>query len=91
MNNTTNFDPLAEQKAKMEAQYQACSGQVGQGLAGNFAGQPGIRECVAQNLSRAQQEARRTDALYELQHLFEKHPDVARILDLLETAQLIRT
>ena len=86
MNNTTNFDPLAEQKAKMEAQYQACNIQAGQGLAI----QPGIRERVAQNLNRAQQDARRADALYELQHLFEKHPDVARILDLLETAQVLK-
>jgi hypothetical protein len=91
MNNAKNFDPIAEQIEKIEAQYpDTCGGQVGQGLAGNFAVQPGIRERVAQNLSRAQQEARRTDALHELQHLLEKHPDVARILDLLETAQVLK-
>jgi len=43
-----------------------------------------LRERIHGQRHRAQQEARRAEALQELEYLFEKHPEVARILDLLD-------
>lgn len=89
------YDPrLAEEKAKMQAQ-SGCAGYAsnlayGAGNLGIQPASPTLRDRVAQNLANAQREARRTDALYELQHLLEKNPDVARILELLEAAQVLR-
>ena len=89
--NTQQYDPRLEelQKAKIQAQSSILGcGQVGAGL--SEAAQPGLRERVAMNLNRAQQEARRSDVLHELQYLLDKNPEVARILDLLEAAQILR-
>ena len=47
-------------------------------------GRPGIRERVGDQLRRAINDAQRGDRLAELNDLFNKHPDVARILDLME-------
>lgn len=65
-------------------------GAIGGGLSGNLAAHPSLRERVAMSLNRAQQESKRADILHELQHLLEKNPDIARILDLLEMAQMLR-
>ncbi len=83
---------LEKSKTEANQQYQAMCGQVGYGLGGALAGpaQLGLRDRVAANLCRAQREAQLEGYLYELQRLLEKNPDVARILDLLETAQLLR-
>lgn len=45
---------------------------------------PNLRERIASDLRRAGRERLKYERLAELQHLLEKHPDVARILDLLE-------
>ena len=77
------------QKANMQAQSSGLGcGQVGSTL--SQPAQPGLRERVAMNLNRAQQEARRAEVLHELQYLLDKNPDIARILDLLEVAQILR-
>lgn len=47
-------------------------------------GRPGLRDRVRDQLSRASQEASRASRLDELETLLDKHPDVARILDLVE-------
>jgi hypothetical protein len=45
---------------------------------------PNIMERVANDLRRAQRESRKADRLGELEYLLNKHPDIARILDLIE-------
>jgi hypothetical protein len=48
---------------------------------------PGIRERVARDLKKLTRESRKMDRLSELQMLFDKHPDVARILDLIDVVR----
>lgn len=47
-------------------------------------GRPSLRERVAVELAAAKQEARRAARLEELDGLLGKHPDIARILDLVD-------
>jgi len=47
-------------------------------------GRPDIRERVSDQMHRAHADAQRATRLSELDHLLTKHPDVARILDLME-------
>jgi hypothetical protein len=82
------------QQAKMEAEkmYQSNLAQGSartptSGLLGYEATQPvrpNLRERVASDLGRARRDANKRDRLEELQLLLDKHPDIARILDLLE-------
>ncbi len=43
-----------------------------------------LRDRVRMDLNRAMREERRGRAMMELDSLLEKHPDIARILDLIE-------
>lgn len=49
----------------------------------------GIRGRVSQQIEEAVKLSRRTDVLPELDALFNKHPEIARILDLLESANIL--
>lgn len=46
-----------------------------------------LRERVMRDLARARHESHKTYQLTELADLLEKHPDVARILDLVESVR----
>ncbi len=43
-----------------------------------------LQERVEMQLNRANRDARKVERLHELQHLLQKNPDVARILDLMD-------
>lgn len=46
--------------------------------------QPSLRERIRADRFRAEESATRRDRLLELEYLLDKHPDVARILELLD-------
>lgn len=78
-------DVAAQLKAQQE--YQRQTATIGGGALGGGAlqcGQPSLRERLSNRLYRAQEEARTADRLSELQYLLDKHPEVARILELLD-------
>lgn len=75
-------------KLKMEqAQYAAQSQTLG-GICGSNSmsepARPGLRERIGDQSRRAGNEARKAERLKELEYLLDKHPEVARILDLLD-------
>ncbi len=62
------------------------SGQMA-GMLGKSTGEPcrpSLRDRVASQLRRSNDEVARSMRLAELQHLLDKNPEVARILDLVE-------
>ena len=49
---------------------------------------PNLAERVTSQLRQAERQAPRAMRLAELKHLFEKHPDVARIFELMDEVRL---
>jgi hypothetical protein len=47
-------------------------------------GRPSLLERIRGQRARAEMESRKKDSFLELEYLLDKHPDVARILDLLD-------
>lgn len=87
-----------EQQQNLKKMAEDMSGSCGSTLRANYAQQqqqaqgnmaaaPSLRERVANQLHRARQEAVRRERLEELQYLLDKHPEVARMLELLEAVQ----
>lgn len=74
------------QSSDMDAKLSAAAAQ--QCNAAGIAFEKPCRESLIGRIrnqrSRAQMEARRMEHLFELEHLLEKNPEVARILDLLD-------
>lgn len=73
------------EKAAMQHQTTAPAGYDARG--GALCGGPALGRLSARvdaHLHGARQDAQRADRLQELQYLLQLHPDVARILDLLE-------
>ena len=76
-----------EYKLKQMAEREA---QCGQSTIGGYdqasaeVASPSLRERIQNQLYRAQVESRRAEQLMELEHLFDKNPETARILELLE-------
>jgi hypothetical protein len=69
-----------------QAARQAQAGSIGMatGMAIPELSRPSLRERVADSAFRARRDARKADRMEELAMLLEKHPDIARILDLVE-------
>lgn len=77
----------AAEKSARGAAGIASSGNAGNAIRGMDTAEPQracLRDRVMMDLDRAQRESRKTYQLAELADLLEKHPDVARILDLVE-------
>lgn len=76
---------MNEEKMKAMAAREANGASIG-----NCAGvardtdAPSLRQRIKSQLRRAQDEARKENALHELEYLLDKNPEVARILDLLD-------
>lgn len=81
------MDWQTEQKLKEEAknaEVQYGKAQVG-GLGSiHTPCRDSLQNRVEAKLNRANGEARKVELLHELQHLLQKNPEVARILDLLD-------
>ncbi len=81
-----------EKKARLETPHQFEEFRNRSGGSGLLAGttsqgeacRPCLRERVEAQLNHAHTEARKAQRLAELAELLHKHPDVARILDLVE-------
>jgi hypothetical protein len=54
---------------------------------GSRPGRPSLRERVTMQLRDAQEQSYKRDRLQELEHLLDKHKEIARILDLLENVR----
>lgn len=92
------MDWQTEQKLKEEANQATANakyadqrsgigldqGQVGGPMSLQTPGRDSLRNRVEAKLNRANGEARKVELLHELQHLLQKNPEVARILDLLD-------
>lgn len=68
-------------KAMLAEQQSQCGASIG-GRA--MMATPSLRDRIRDQRNRAEMEASRSAQLGELDHLLDKHPDFARILDLLE-------
>lgn len=81
------YEREAELKRATAATQECCdttnAGKIGYGL--DEACRPSLAERVTTQISRARREARQLDRLSELRYLLEKNPEVARILDLMES------
>lgn len=82
---------LSEQQMKYAAMQQAQTpygerlGPLGGSMGSNLqSARPNLRERVAMDLEHAERQSRKRDRLAELQMLLDKHPEVARIFDLLD-------
>lgn len=83
-----------EMQAKIVAQKEWEARNMDAGIAGNpcgkavqsdmISGRPSLRDQVSRQLSDALYRASKRERLMELDYLLSKHPDVARILDLME-------
>ncbi len=69
-------------------------GQVGRSTSGTDRSdcafepaQPGLRDRIRLDWARAQRESWKEGRLAELQYLLDKHPEVARILELLDAVK----
>jgi hypothetical protein len=88
-----------EQQEKLKAiAEQECNARLAHGNAGAAIGgleyqqarslaEPTLRERIRNQRCRAQNESRRLEQLHELEYLLEKHPEVARILELMEAVR----
>jgi len=72
---------LSEMNAKLSA---AADQQCNTAGIGDLPARESLLGRIRNQRSRAQMEARRMEHLFELEHLLEKNPEVARILDLLD-------
>lgn len=83
-------DEKMQEKAAYEANQCAQSGAVGNGSTmcldkdANMAGRPSLRDQVERQKYEAVRASHKAERMKELAYLLDKHPDVARILDLLE-------
>lgn len=95
------LDEQAKEKQRMmeaESTKTACNAGFGAGFGAALGGyasldepcRVGIRERVEHDLKRANREARKAEQLHELSVLFQRNPEVARILDLVEIVPLWR-
>ncbi len=89
MDNRLEQDPaiIRERVEKAIAQNLAYANAGStQGIAGEGAmpKAPSLRERVDSQLNRARRERIKAEHLEELSYLLDKHPDISRILDLLE-------
>lgn len=88
---------IAEKKAGLYAQAEAIQAKINAGAyAANEANcctanqcdtkpmRESLRDRIATRRYRAEKETRKAMALAELQHLLDKHPEVARIFELME-------
>jgi hypothetical protein len=70
---------------KMKAEAAQCAANtVGSGILGMTPKPSSLRERLRSNLSYARRQAQKREQMEELEYLLDKHPEVARILDLLE-------
>jgi len=74
---------MAEAEARCATKAQDTRESM-HGLSQGQCASPSLRERIASQRYRAQAEARQSEALMELEFLMDKHPEVARILELLE-------
>jgi len=74
----------AEWHASNAKSYGELRGSGGMALAQDEPMRASLRERVAMDLQLAQRQARKWEHLKELSDLLDKHPDMARILDLVE-------
>ncbi len=74
---------LRQEQELKEKLYQA---SLNQGLAGcdKIACRPCLRDRIEQQANDAERQGAKARRLFELNELLAKHPDIARILDLLE-------
>jgi len=77
---------MAEQQ-EQQATNRCKQGSVRTGLGGMTIAEPSLRERIASQRFRAETESRRASQLVELEYLLDKHPEVARILDLMESVR----
>ncbi len=86
-------DTMAQQKKSLYEQAERMSREdvMTQGRVGrNETLEPckmSMKERFEANLYQAKRQSRKRDQLEELLHLLDKHPEVARILDLIESLQ----
>ena len=80
-----------EQKLKAHLEAQAGCGQATSQYGGvencaaqTIAAPPSLRQRISNRRARAEQETRHLDQLQELEYLLDKHPEVARIFELLD-------
>ncbi len=77
-----------EEKMRHQAKMHAEAKAYGQGQVGADLGATPVRESLSgrfrSRLNQAQQESRKAEQLNELLYLLDKHPEIARILDLVE-------
>lgn len=71
-------------KLSAAAAQQCNTAGIGGTLRGDLPARESLLGRIRNQRSRAQMEARRMEHLFELEHLLEKNPEVARILDLLD-------
>lgn len=76
-------EQLEKDAAGKAAEYQNCTGRLCDGPPGEPR-RPSLVERVYIERRHAERQVERAMVLAELEHLLEKHPEVARILDLVE-------
>ena len=78
-----------QEQAKLaaEAMYNAGQARTNQqcGQVGMTSAPPGFRARIADRRRTSQAEARMADSLAELEYLLDKNPDVARILEIIDS------
>lgn len=70
-----------------QCQEQTTGGMLGMDLDSNRPMRDGLRRRIEERIGRAEREQMKATRLYELRELLQKHPDVARILELMEETQ----
>lgn len=88
-----NADQESKIRALAEEEKRAAEGCRNQtntaGMLGGAAmmAEPSLRERIHSQRHHAQVQSRKVEQLAELEYLLDKHPDVARILELMEAAR----
>ena len=77
-----DYEKIKELTQKAAAEERGCSLQTQGGS--NEDARPNLRDRIARQSARAQAESRNVERLAELEYLLDKHPDFARIFDLLD-------
>ena len=78
---------MAEQEARLNQGSTCASSVLGSTNEGCCLASPSLRERIRNQSYHAKVESRRVEQLQELEFLLDKNPEVARILDLLESVR----